>query len=571
MPCTKVLICSGFHRSATSVTANYLHNAGLDLGRNLMPAHISNPKGHFEDSEAVSLHDSFLQNSGTNWQFHDECELHSEIRKIIEYTHQRFEKSKQWGLKDPRICLFLDEWDQVLDDQGHYLLIVRHWSSCIESLLHRHSRELAHHMPEINANNGGLKFWLTPELAASMWLSYNKRLLAFAEKNRNKVLLVTQRALFEGAPIITFLNKEFGFELNEPAATPFDITLLRDQASESILNSLSYSMREKLDSIHSKLIALADFKSVNEVPVYTKANEMTNTQLLPLRQSIKQAIDNLSYSDLSINDPSQFTGSVNKINDIDWVNSFLGLSDEQTIKKLNSANNTLSQGVALDNLKNIINKPHSLNSKVQLAFAQYLMRIEDYTLAITYFQKTISLGVYFPYFDMLIAQCYQRLNLAKEATFFFDKAIDSNPKNPVFHVNKAIFLINNNQKQLGLQTFEKAYELSPTQPSSVLPYCKHLINIDQQEKAKEILVIFTKQTGNAAGLNMLNKLKPKINSELDKKSYLSCAYANMQSKNKAAWLAQYCLLISNNASEVDLVNRIYTHWNDFETALKIEK
>lgn len=562
----KTLLCTGFHRSATSATANYLHNAGLDLGSDLMPAHISNPKGHFEDSEAVSLHDSFLQKSGTNWQFHDECELQSEIKKIHDYTHQRFKKSKQWGLKDPRICLFLDDWDQVLDDQGHYLLIVRHWSSCIESLLHRHSRELAHHMPEINSNNGGLKFWLTPDLAANMWLSYNKRLLAFAEKNRNKVLLVTQRALFEGAPIINFLNKEFGFELNESAETPFDITLLRDQASESIFNSLSFSMREKLDRVHSKLIALTDFKSVNEVPVYTKENKMTNTELLPLRQSIKQVINNLSYSDFSSNDLIQFTRNINKVNNSDWVDSFFDLSDEQIIKKLNSAQNTLSQGAALDNLKNIINKTHSLNSKVQLAFAQYLIRIEDYTLAITYFQKTISLGVYFPYFDMLIAQCYQKLNLVKEAAFFFDKAIDSNPKNPVFHVNKAIFLINNNQKQLGLKALEKAYELAPTQPSSVLPYCKHLINIDQQEKAKEILVIFTKQTGNTTGLNMLNQLKPNMNSELDKKSYLSYAYENIRSKNKAAWLAKSCILISNNMSEIDFINRIYTHWNDIEHA-----
>jgi len=562
----KTLLCTGFHRSATSATANYLHNAGLDLGSDLMPAHISNPKGHFEDSGAVSLHDSFLKKSGTNWQFHDECELQSDIRKIHDYTHQRFKKSKQWGLKDPRICLFLDEWDKALGEQGRYLLIVRHWSSCIESLLHRHSRELAHHMPEINANNGGLKFWLTPDLAANMWLSYNKRLLAFAEKNRDKVLLVTQRALFEGAPIITFLNKEFGFELNESVETPFDVSLLRDQASEFIFNSLSYSMRKKLDNIHSKLIALTNFKSVNEVPVYTKVNEMTKTELLPLRQSIEQVIDNLSYNDLSFNDPSRFIASANRVNDPDWVDSFLGLNDEQTIKKLNSAHNSLSQGAALDNLKSIMNEAHSLNSKVLLAFAQYLMRIEYYTLAIIYFQKTISLGVYFPYFDMLIGQCYQELNLVKEAVFFFDKAIKGNPNNPIFYVNKATFLIKNHEEQKALKAFDKAYELGSIQPACVLPYCEHLIKIDQHDKAKEILVIFTKQTGNAAGLNMLNKLKPNRSSELDKKSYSSYAYENIQSKNKSTWLAQSCVLISNNTSEVDFINRIYTHWNDIEHA-----
>jgi hypothetical protein len=44
------------------------------------------------------------------------------------------------GVKDPRACLFLDDWLEVLQEDGRYLLIVRHWCSCIESLLHRHSR-----------------------------------------------------------------------------------------------------------------------------------------------------------------------------------------------------------------------------------------------------------------------------------------------------------------------------------------------------------------------------------------------------------------------------------------------
>ena len=54
---TKALICTGFHRSATSATANWLFDAGLDLGRNLMTGSISNAKGHYEDIDAVTIHD----------------------------------------------------------------------------------------------------------------------------------------------------------------------------------------------------------------------------------------------------------------------------------------------------------------------------------------------------------------------------------------------------------------------------------------------------------------------------------------------------------------------------------
>ncbi|XQF90896.1 hypothetical protein ACOBV8_05975 [Pseudoalteromonas espejiana] len=141
-------------------------------------------------------------------------------------------------------------------------------------------------------------------------------------------------------------------------------------------------------------MALTDFKSVNEVPVYIKENKMTETELLPLRQSIEQIIDNLSYNDLSFNDPSLFIASANRVNDSDWVDSFFGLNDEQTIKKLNSAHNSLSQGPALDNLKGIINEAHPLNSKVLLAFCtvfnaykilhhgNYLLSKNDFTWGI---------------------------------------------------------------------------------------------------------------------------------------------------------------------------------------------
>ncbi|XQF90895.1 tetratricopeptide repeat protein [Pseudoalteromonas espejiana] len=167
---------------------------------------------------------------------------------------------------------------------------------------------------------------------------------------------------------------------------------------------------------------------------------------------------------------------------------------------------------------------------------------------------------------MLIGQCCQELNLVKEAVFFFDKAIKGNPKNPIFYVNKATFLIKNHEEPKALKAFEMAYELGSIQPACVLPYCDYLIKSQQYDKAKEILAIFSKKTGNVVALNMLNKLKPNKSSELDKQGYLSYAYENIQSNNKAVWLAQSCLLISNNTSEVDFINRIYTHWNDIEHA-----
>jgi hypothetical protein len=68
-------------------------------------------------------------------------------------------------------------------------------------LLHRDSRELAHHLPQPTPENEGLKLWLQPQLAAQTWLAYNKRILDFIKKHKSKVLLISQRPLFEEAPI----------------------------------------------------------------------------------------------------------------------------------------------------------------------------------------------------------------------------------------------------------------------------------------------------------------------------------------------------------------------------------
>jgi len=263
----KALICTGFHRSATSVTANYLLAAGLDMGSNLMGGNISNAKGHFEDWEAVLLHNEQLVSNDTNWQFHDECELIPKENFLDSYIKQRSEQNQSWGVKDPRACLFLDEWKTALGDGGHCLFVARHWSSCIESLLHRHSRDLAYALPQLNKDSAGIQFWMQPALAAKMWLAYNKRLVAFLKANPDFTLVVTQRALFEGAPIIETINKRFGFELNEKVDSPFDTTLFRDKASRTIFSQLSHSLQGQLNTVWSELLELATFKSDDESPI----------------------------------------------------------------------------------------------------------------------------------------------------------------------------------------------------------------------------------------------------------------------------------------------------------------
>lgn len=546
------LICAGFHRSATSATANYLHDAGLDLGDNLVPGHISNSKGHFEDWEMVKLHDKQLMLSGTNLQFHDQCKLTHDPIPFKSYVQNRFEHAEHWGGKDPRACLFLDDWDKVLQDDGRYLFVIRHWSCCIESLLHRHSRELAHHLPEPKPENEGLKLWLQPQLAAQMWLAYNKRILDFTKKHKSKVLLVSQRALFEGAPILSILNSRFGFNLNENTASPFQVELLRDQASAGIRDSLSYSLKHQLDTVWSELLSLSDYKSQNEEPIYFDA-PASDSQFWATYQKV------LTYN-VQASHGVVVPSIINNL-ETNWLSSFSLVNDpEVLITMLNSATQTQLTGLDLKKFLHLFEGIYSLNGHLLLAVGKLLMRISRVDLAITYLEKTVTLGVYFPYVDMMLGECYQKLERYHKSLYFYDKAIKNNPKQPLFYTNKATCLVSLNKMGEAEVTFNKSLEMGSGKPECVLPYCEYLINNGKENDAKLLLVELSKKTNSSVARSLLTQIQLKADYKKGEACYLDSIKEKMSNKNTQKWLADTCSYITCSASEADFIRRVQEHW-----------
>jgi hypothetical protein len=221
-----------------------------------------------------------IQNK-TSWQFYDEVILKisdENLSSLKQYVVSRSDFGNSWGVKDPRACLFLPEWDGVLGERGRYLFVLRHWSSCIESLLHRHSRELAFSVVD-TVDSVHFSFWKTPALAARMWLSYCKRLLAFARQNLEKTLLVTQKALFDESPLIERINQKFAMELDETAETPFRQDWLRDQVHTRILAMLPSALVAELDELWQQLLQLAELKHEDETPIWVSDSTITQSTL----------------------------------------------------------------------------------------------------------------------------------------------------------------------------------------------------------------------------------------------------------------------------------------------------
>ena len=208
------LIVAGFHRSGTSLTAQLLNRSGVFLGYRMLGQHRSNPQGHFEDKKILYLHERVLADNGMTWQVDGPPlpvvgETHR--RQMAEIIEVRRDKWEVWGFKDPRVCLFMDVWKDLLPE-SRVLLVYRNFAESAYSL-HRRSAG------GISEGTGGeqvhRRFWQVPDLALKMWLTHNRALLDFARAYPEDVLAVSFDMLRKGFPLIEALNRYWGLGLEK--------------------------------------------------------------------------------------------------------------------------------------------------------------------------------------------------------------------------------------------------------------------------------------------------------------------------------------------------------------------
>jgi tetratricopeptide (TPR) repeat protein len=228
------------------MTAEWIHQAGLFLGQRLHAAHLSNPRGHFEDMEVVALHDRLLAQHGTTWQFCGEVPLdldQAERDEIAALASARCAAHASWGFKDPRVCLFLTEWLAALEDVS-LLVVYRHWLQCLDSLFVRHANELCLRHPE--AGGLHLQLFKDPALGLKCWLAHNRRLLDAIGRRRERCLIVSHHALVHGFPLIDQVRDRLGFALNATAA-PLERKLLRESKGIANPNWISPALFRELE------------------------------------------------------------------------------------------------------------------------------------------------------------------------------------------------------------------------------------------------------------------------------------------------------------------------------------
>lgn len=142
----KVLIIAGMHRSGTSLITQWVNKCGLSVGDELMGEGVGNQEGHFEDMDFVRLHENLLQQNGqepSGLLVERMPAISGEQRQqVAAMVAGKNEDGHTWGWKDPRTCLFLPAYREVLP-QAYSLVIIRDYKAVVSSLLTRMHKETA--------------------------------------------------------------------------------------------------------------------------------------------------------------------------------------------------------------------------------------------------------------------------------------------------------------------------------------------------------------------------------------------------------------------------------------------
>jgi hypothetical protein len=114
------------HRSGTSAVARVLSLLGADLPSNLLRPAADNPKGFWESSDVMTLHEELLAAAGSSWddwsrlppEFFD-TQVASRFRaRLLALLEADFTESRLFVVKDPRMCRLVPFWRGALHEFG---------------------------------------------------------------------------------------------------------------------------------------------------------------------------------------------------------------------------------------------------------------------------------------------------------------------------------------------------------------------------------------------------------------------------------------------------------------------
>jgi hypothetical protein len=203
---SRVLMITGMHRSGTSLAAQYLGECGLYIGNDLTSSQLNQSRryygGHHEDREFTNFHKHILKSKFIGdfptRSFRLPVRIGEKDRAVANTIISSREDFPQWGWKDPRSALFLDFWNELIENL-YYLFLIRNPLSVVDSLLRRD------HEKHISRN---------PINGIRVWSVYNQQILKFYSQNVSSCIIFDIDAVIHDPDCLRCkVIEKFGFEL----------------------------------------------------------------------------------------------------------------------------------------------------------------------------------------------------------------------------------------------------------------------------------------------------------------------------------------------------------------------
>jgi len=142
------LFVVGMHASGTSALASALVGLGLQGPRDELQADADHPFGFFESVSVIDLNEALLGHYGVSWQLGSSAaELLGDRWTADPWIAQQHDGARQvmsdaypsgpWVMKDPRLCVLLPFWRQVVDDRAAAVVVTRNPIEIAQSLAMR--------------------------------------------------------------------------------------------------------------------------------------------------------------------------------------------------------------------------------------------------------------------------------------------------------------------------------------------------------------------------------------------------------------------------------------------------
>lgn len=218
------------HRSGTSLITHWLNECGLNLGETFLGAGRGNTDGHYEDIEFLKLHeeilnDNKLPSSGLTEAHDIEISLYhkEKLKSIIKVKNKLY---NQWGWKDPRTCLFLDTYKELIPD-ARYLIIIRDYKAVVSSLLQRDFQDFE--KKYLARTYLKRMYWLKyqrkrrlqefyndrAEHYLKVWIAYNREILKNVQNLPKHAYVMLNYSMLKSndANVCSFLNKRWNLSL----------------------------------------------------------------------------------------------------------------------------------------------------------------------------------------------------------------------------------------------------------------------------------------------------------------------------------------------------------------------